>query len=66
MWFEFVSGSRTLVFPTFLWLRRYFIEFAVVELLFQNRPEQIIVELGGETRSFVDGDEALKHALTRE
>jgi hypothetical protein len=32
-----------------------------VGVLFENRFEQVVVEIGGETRSFVDGEEALRY-----
>jgi hypothetical protein len=58
MWFEFVPASRTLVFPTFLWLRRYFMDFAVA-VLFGNRFDRIVVEFRGVVREFEDGEEGL-------
>jgi hypothetical protein len=33
--------------------------------LFHHRFEQVVVEFGGEARSFVDGEEAMRYALGR-
>lgn len=34
-----------------------------VSVLFENRFEHVVIEYQGESRSFVDGEEAMKYAL---
>ena len=41
-------------------------QIVAVGQLFENQFDQIVIEFVGETRSFVDGEEAMRYALGKE
>jgi hypothetical protein len=41
------------------------LQAVAVNVLFENRFEQVVVEIGGVVQTFTDGKEAMKHALGR-